>query len=303
MPALQARRLRRALLLQVHVAHGEEIVGGGTRHQVHENREVARLRQSSLAAVAHAHRASSLVADPSKDPARGTSRAMKLPLVRVVTGGRPRQGPGLRLDQNIKQRCCTKRELGRKRKNWAPDATWTRPGTQNFHRSQVVQCAWNQAGNPTTRRAEPIVSQAAKHQGICPVATFVPRDHRTSHTRRRALTPPCLPARDQQFCGPQSRQAGIAALRRALWRLLRLGTFHASRAQDAGRARKCALWRCRQKCALVSRWSGAPAVAWTRVPLARAFSQSLDHAQATRSSQCPDAVSLNQRAQSSERCV
>ena len=38
----------------------QELVGGGTRQRVHEDREVARLRQSSLAAVAHAqcqHRA------------------------------------------------------------------------------------------------------------------------------------------------------------------------------------------------------------------------------------------------------
>ena len=64
MPALQARRLCHALVLQVRVAHGEELVGGGTRHRVHEDREVARLRQSSLAAVAHAqcqHRADAVV--------------------------------------------------------------------------------------------------------------------------------------------------------------------------------------------------------------------------------------------------
>ena len=56
MPALQARRLRRALVLQVRNAQGEELVGGGTRHRVHEDRGVARLRQSSHAAVAHAQR-------------------------------------------------------------------------------------------------------------------------------------------------------------------------------------------------------------------------------------------------------
>ena len=64
MPALQARRLRHALVLQVRIAQGEELVGGGTRHRVHEDREVARLRQSSLAAVARAqcqHRADAVV--------------------------------------------------------------------------------------------------------------------------------------------------------------------------------------------------------------------------------------------------
>ena len=43
-------------MLQVRIAQGEELVGGGTRHRVHEDREVARLRQSSLAAVAHVQR-------------------------------------------------------------------------------------------------------------------------------------------------------------------------------------------------------------------------------------------------------
>ena len=110
MPALQARYQRRALVLHVHVAQGEELVGGRTRHWVHENREVARLRQSSLAAVARVHRqqradavvvrclqegephvgvpwqvleeAPSLAADTAEDATRGTSRAMKLPQAR-----------------------------------------------------------------------------------------------------------------------------------------------------------------------------------------------------------------------------
>ena len=55
MPALQARRLRRTLVLQVRIAQGEELVGGRTRNRFHEDRE-ARLRQSSLAALAHVQR-------------------------------------------------------------------------------------------------------------------------------------------------------------------------------------------------------------------------------------------------------
>ena len=42
-------------VLKVHVAQREELVGGRARHWVHEEREVARLRQRCLAAVAHAH--------------------------------------------------------------------------------------------------------------------------------------------------------------------------------------------------------------------------------------------------------
>ena len=65
MPApLQARRWCHALVLQVRIAQGEELVSGGTRHRVHEDREVARLRQSSCAAVTHAqcqHRADAVV--------------------------------------------------------------------------------------------------------------------------------------------------------------------------------------------------------------------------------------------------
>ena len=129
------------------------------------------------------------------------------------------------------------------------------------------QCAWNQAGNPTTRRAEPAAFQVAEFRGICPVATCEPRDHRTSHTRRRSLTPPCLPAGGQQFCGPQSRPA--VAPRRALARKPRLVTCRVSRALDADSARKCALRRCLQTCALVSRWSEAQVTTGARVAHAR----------------------------------
>ena len=90
MPALQARRLRRALVLQVRIAQGEELVGGGTRQRVHEDREVARLRQSSLwhtasnaplwyASKSHMlecpGNSSSEDAPPAAEPAAETARA------------------------------------------------------------------------------------------------------------------------------------------------------------------------------------------------------------------------------------
>ena len=53
--ALQACCLRHSFVLKVRVAQREELVGGRARHQVHEEREVARLRQRCIAAVAHAH--------------------------------------------------------------------------------------------------------------------------------------------------------------------------------------------------------------------------------------------------------
>ena len=43
------------LVLKMHVAESEEMVSGRARNWVHEEREVARLRQRTPAAVAHAH--------------------------------------------------------------------------------------------------------------------------------------------------------------------------------------------------------------------------------------------------------
>ena len=164
MPALQARCLRCAFELQVHVVQGEELVGGGPRHRVHEDRLVTRLRQSSLAAVARAecqHRAEAVVVRCLQTeaphvgvpwqilvrgstiaggrPRRGTQpvprpRDMKnSPLVRGVAGSRPRSMNKVRcrLDQNIEQRCCDKRELGRNARD-GPLQTWharISPGT------------------------------------------------------------------------------------------------------------------------------------------------------------------------------
>ena len=56
MPELQALCLRVALLRDIHVTQREETVGGGTRDGVHEEPEVTRLRQRSIAAVADARR-------------------------------------------------------------------------------------------------------------------------------------------------------------------------------------------------------------------------------------------------------
>ena len=64
MPALQACCLRDAFVLKVHVAQREEQVGGRARHRVHEERDVARLRQRCLAAMAHTHR--QVVADAAQ---------------------------------------------------------------------------------------------------------------------------------------------------------------------------------------------------------------------------------------------
>ena len=133
----------------------------------------------------------------------------------------------------------TKRELGRNARNGplvrhGPDqARTTSPGVLS---SRAVRLEPDR--NPTTRRARSAVSQEAEYQGICSAAIFAPRDHRTNHTRCRALTPPCLPAGDQQFCGPQSRHAGADALRRGALALEAAGHCHVSCALGAGRASK-----------------------------------------------------------------
>ena len=151
--------------------------------------------------------------------------------------------------------------------------------------------------------AEPAVCHESVQQGSCWAEIFAPPDRRTNHTRRRALRPPCLPPGDQRFCAPQSRQAGIVALRRVLWRLRCLGTYHVSCGLGTGSGSRCALRRSGQTCALLAGWPGALATAGAKVALARVFSQSPLHAQGSKSSQCPNAVSQNQRERSSEACT
>ena len=96
MPALQACCLRRAFVLQVHVARCEELVGGRPRHRVHEEREVARLRQSSLAAVAHVHcqeRADAVVVRCLQERAPHVGLPWQLRIRGgTIAGGRPRRG-------------------------------------------------------------------------------------------------------------------------------------------------------------------------------------------------------------------
>ena len=62
--------------------------------------------------------------------------------------------------------------------------------------------------------------------------TRPPYEPHTTQSTETTL-PPC---RRSTICDPQSRQAGIAALRRALCRLRRLGTYHVPCVLGAGRA-------------------------------------------------------------------
>ena len=250
MPALQARRLRHALVLQVRIAQGEELVGGGTRHRVHEDREVARLRQCSLAAVAHAqcqHRADAVVVRslrrghhmlecPGKSSSEGSRRLAADPAVEtqlVPTSRDMARTPGWstallavgsslkqvrrRLDQNIDAPLLPAKSWAETRE-MGPWCDMVQTGHARFPQEhcRVVQCARKPGRKPNNTSAEPAVFQVPEFQGTCPVATCEPRDQRASHTRRGSLTPPCLPAGRQQFCGPQSRQAGAVAPHRAL---------------------------------------------------------------------------------------
>ena len=154
MPALQARCLRETSLL----SHNVRNWTAGARHQVHKEREVARLRQCCIAAVAHAHcqkRANAVVVRclqkraphvglswqilirketiaggrPRRDATRATTRDMKLPLVRGDAGGSAElEQVRRRLDQNIEQRCCDKKG------SWAEtqgECSWESPSKRS----------------------------------------------------------------------------------------------------------------------------------------------------------------------------
>ena len=202
MPALSACCLRRAFVLPVHVAQREELIGGRPRHRVHEEREVARLRQSSLAAVARVHRQeraddvvvrclqegahmlecpgsssseepASLAADPAEDSTSAAARdTISSRLERSDADGKAERGlVRRRLVTTSRGAAATKKELGRYARNGplerhGPDsARKTSPGILSGRAS-----AWSLAGNPanpTTRRAGPAVSQESEHQISC----------------------------------------------------------------------------------------------------------------------------------------
>ena len=119
MPALQARRLRHALVLHVHVAQSEA-VGGGTRYRVHENREV---RQSSLAAVAHVHRQWSALASPRQRThhrwqAGAQARDIISSMLEHSADGKAELGlVKRRLVNTSRSAAATKKELGRNTRN------------------------------------------------------------------------------------------------------------------------------------------------------------------------------------------
>ena len=140
-----------------------------------------------------------------------------------------------------------------------PGATWSKQGTQNFSRNIIQLCSVLETTQETQHHVAQ--SQLSARSRSTRAGTVAPRDHRRNLTRRR---PPCLPAGDQQFCAPQSRQAGVEALRRALWRLRRLGTYRASYALGAGKACTHGLKRFQRICARLAGWRGSHRLEFAR---------------------------------------
>ena len=174
-------------------------------------------RHPCLAAVAHAHRqvaADAVVVLCLEERASHVGLTCQL-LIRsdIFVGGRLRRGNSCcmrhsalqlkhsdgdgevelgqvqgHVDRTITWLCCwADRERNGPLVGHGPDQT-----------HQDAPCAWNQAGNPKARRAEPAVSQESVRQGSCRAEIVAPHDH-------RALRPTCLSAGDQRFCAPQSR--------------------------------------------------------------------------------------------------
>ena len=171
--------------------------------------------------------------DPAVDPTRAVARdIISSRLEHSDADGKAELGL-------VRQRCCDKKRAGQKREEWAPGATWTRLGTQNFTAGRLEP---GRKPNKTSRRASSLPRVGAPGQLLSSDlrTTRPPYEPHTTQSTETTLPP----AGDQQFCGPQSRQAGIVALRRALWRLPTT-----CRALGAGRASRCALRRSGQTCA------------------------------------------------------
>ena len=164
MPALQARRLRHALVLQVHVAPSEEIVGGGTRHQVTTATEqpcrcgtcssptTRRCRGGTLPSKRGQHllecpgKSSSEDASSPADPVVDSTRVAARDIIRSRlehsdADGEAKLGLVRRRLVNTSRSAAATKGAGQKRKNWAPGATWTRLGTQNYPRNTVESCS------------------------------------------------------------------------------------------------------------------------------------------------------------------
>ena len=74
-----------------------------------------------------------------------------------------------KLHQNVVQRRCNKKGAERTGQEMGPwrDMDQTRHAKPPQEHHPDVQRVWNQAGNSTARRAEPVVSQESGHQGGC----------------------------------------------------------------------------------------------------------------------------------------
>ena len=189
MPALQACCLRDAFVRKVHVAQRAEQVGGRARHRVHEEREVACLRQRMPDAV---------VVRCLKDWAPHVGLTWQLLTRRdLLAGGRLQQREdnscnitrhgALQLKHSDGDRevelwassgparsqpyvaLLPKREAERTRKEMGSWCGTARPGTQNFlgNTIKMHRALGTRQETPKARRAEPAVSQQSVRQGNC----------------------------------------------------------------------------------------------------------------------------------------
>ena len=86
---------------------------------------------------------------------------MKLPLVRGDTGGNAEiEQVRRRLDQNIEQRCCDKKEAGQKRKKWHPvrhGPDWARETSPGKLSRRAVRLEPGKKPNNTSRKASSLL--------------------------------------------------------------------------------------------------------------------------------------------------
>ena len=177
-----------AFVLQMHVTQREELVGGRPRHQVHEEREVARLRQSSLAAVAHVHRQERadavgvrcLQEEAPHVGVPGSSSSEESRLEHSDADGKAElELVRRRLAKTSRSAAATKRELRRNARNGplmrhGPD--WARRTSPGILSRRAVRLKPGRKPNRTSRRASSLPGVGAPWQ-------FLSSDLRTTTVR------------------------------------------------------------------------------------------------------------------------
>ena len=182
LPALQACCLRHTFVLKVHAAPREELVGGRARHRVDDEREVARLRQRCLAAVAHNHcqvAANAVVVRCLKEQAPHVGLTWQLLIRDLFAGER------LRREDNW---CCVARHKAtmteRSSSGWmrraAPLVTWTRRGTEKHFTKNTI---WPCSALGTRQETNSTPCRASSLPGVGAPGQLLSRGFRTTRPR------------------------------------------------------------------------------------------------------------------------